>query len=193
MEEWRNIKGYEGLYQISNYGRVRSSYKGVWNILKPIDNGKGYKHIKLFKGGKRKPYYIHRLVAQTFIDNPNNYTEVNHIDENKENNHMDNLEWCNREYNLSYNLGIKRRAESRKGKCVGIKNCMYGRKGEVHPASKKVKCITTGEIFGSVKEAANKYNIHPSNITKCCKGNLKTAAKMEWEYFKGGGNDGKEE
>ena len=183
MEEWKDIQGYEGRYQVSNLGRIRSSYKGSWNILKPIDNGQGYKHIKLFKDGERKHYYIHRLVAQTFIDNPNNYTEVNHIDENKANNCMENLEWCDREYNLSYNLGRKRRAESRKGKYVGKENCMYGKKGEAHPTSKKVKCITTGEIFGSVKEAANKYNIHPSNITKCCKGNLKTAAKMEWEYY----------
>ena len=189
MEEWKDIQGYEGRYQVSNLGRIKSSYKGSWNILKPIDNGQGYKHIKLFKDGERKHYYIHRLVAQAFIDNPNNYPEVNHIDENKANNCMENLEWCGREYNLSYNLGRKRRAESRKGKYVGKENCMYGKKGEAHPTSKKVKCITTGEIFDSITEASRKYKCKPSHIIQNCKGEIKSCSKLKdgtklvWKYL----------
>ena len=184
MEEWKDIEGYEGKYQISNYGRVKSFYKNKdGKILKSHDNGHGYKDITLHKDGEKDHYYIHRLVAIYFIPNPNNLPEVNHKGENKENNTVYNLEWCDREYNLSYNSGRKRRAESRKGKYSGNENHMYGKKGESHPASKKVKCITTGEVFGSVKEAGEKYCIHPSNITKCCKGDLKTAGKMEWEYY----------
>ena len=111
MEEiWRDIKNYEGLYQISNLGRVkrlrfinRHLNFEKEKILKPYkDGGNYYFVIGLHKDGKRKYKAIHRLVAETFIPNPNNYPVVNHKDENKLNNRIDNLEWCTHKYNSNY-------------------------------------------------------------------------------------------
>ena len=91
MERWKTIKGYEGLYEISNCGKIKSLITNRY--LKPFDNGKGYMTIGLFKGKKRKNHYIHRLVANAFISNPNKFPEVNHKDFNKKNNKVENLEW----------------------------------------------------------------------------------------------------
>lgn len=93
-EVWKDIEGYEGLYQVSNLGNVRSYNKGQqWNVLKPCVNTWGYEFVHLFKNKKVKNAVIHRLVAQTFICNPENKKCVNHIDGNKKNNHVKNLEW----------------------------------------------------------------------------------------------------
>jgi hypothetical protein len=101
VTEWRNIKGYEGVYEVSNTGLVRSLdrvdrlnrfKKGV--IKAPCDNGKGYLCVNLKCHGKQAQKSVHRLVAITFIPNPDNLPEVNHIDCDKANNHVDNLEWC---------------------------------------------------------------------------------------------------
>lgn len=113
---WRDIKGYEGIYQISNYGEVMRlmSYDSKGHlrnsrILKQQKNKYGYLQIGLHKNGKEKKYLIHRLVAETFIENPYNHPEVNHKDENKKNNSVSNLEWCNRIYNVNYgNAQFKR-------------------------------------------------------------------------------------
>lgn len=114
QEIWKDIKGYEGIYQVSNLGRVRSldrivnnrSYKGR---IKVPSNSKGYKRVGLLYKRNVNYYSIHRLVAQAFIPNPNNYEIVNHKDENRGNNRVDNLEWCDSKYNNSYhNANIKR-------------------------------------------------------------------------------------
>lgn len=96
-EIWKDIKEYEGLYQISNTGKVRSFLTN--KLLKLAINHKGYKVTYLYKNGKRKTISVHRLVAINFILNPHNYPQVNHIDGNKQNNNMDNLEWCDNDYN----------------------------------------------------------------------------------------------
>ena len=114
-ECWKDIKNYEGLYQISNTGKVKSLARIYKNrkceekILFPSITPKGYYRLGLCKKGNIKYYYIHRLVAETFISNPNNLPLVNHKDENKLNNCISNLEWCNNEYNINYgNCNIKR-------------------------------------------------------------------------------------
>lgn len=111
MEEiWKDIKGYEGLYQISNLGRVKCLPKIIRNrkykeiIKSPSLAGKGYYRLILCNNGKNKAFYIHRLVAQAFIPNPNNLPQVNHKDENILNNCVDNLEWCNNKQNINYGL-----------------------------------------------------------------------------------------
>ena len=111
MEEiWKDIKEYEGLYQISNLGRVKRlkfinrhlNFKKE-RILKPYkDGGKNYFIIALYKNGKREYKQIHRLVAEAFIPNTNNFPLVNHKDENKTNNYVNNLEWCTCKYNTNY-------------------------------------------------------------------------------------------
>ena len=99
MEEiWKNIKGYNGLYQISNLGNIYSLYTN--KILKPFINEKGYLRIDLKGNGKRKIFKVHRLVAEHFINNPNNYKEVNHINGVKTDNRVENLEWCTRSHNM---------------------------------------------------------------------------------------------
>jgi hypothetical protein len=110
MEKWKDIKGYEGYYQVSNLGNVKSLDRVVWNgkvfhkrigkILKP--KGDRYYELCLTKQGKLKKVYIHRLVAQAFIPNPNNKAEVNHMDGNKVNNHISNLEWCTSKENKKH-------------------------------------------------------------------------------------------
>lgn len=113
------LNGYEELYQISNYGNIKSldrivkdsnreRYQRIkGHYMKPTDNGNGYKLISLLKNYKRKNHYIHRLVAQHFIDNPNNYREVNHIDCDKSNNKINNLEWCNSSQNKKHYLNTE--------------------------------------------------------------------------------------
>lgn len=102
---WKDIEGYEGLYQVSNTGKVRSlNYRrtGETKVLKPSTSKLGYKSVNLCKDGKNKGYLVHRLVALAFIPNPNNYPVVNHKDENPSNNTVWNLEWCTQEYNINY-------------------------------------------------------------------------------------------
>ena len=105
-EEWKAIPGYEGLYEVSNFGNVKSLCAGRWHyttMRKPVPDVEGYLTVNLKKDGKYKNFKIHRLVAGAFLDNPNNYPEVNHKDENKANNKVINLEWCTRKYNQTYN------------------------------------------------------------------------------------------
>lgn len=114
-EVWKDIPNYEGLYQASNYGKIKSFDKVVrtlnqygkesTRIIKGkilIPSGKKYLKVALFKNNKRKYYSVHRLIAITFIPNPNKLPQVNHIDENKHNNKVDNLEWCTSKYNCNY-------------------------------------------------------------------------------------------
>ena len=92
MEEWRDIKGYEGAYQVSSYGRIRSFKNNKVKVLKAQYHYKGYLFVTLLKNGISKKYKVHRLVAQAFIPNPNNYPQVNHKDEVKDNNVVENLD-----------------------------------------------------------------------------------------------------
>lgn len=108
-EIWKPIKGYEGIYEISNFGKVKSIryFNHVNNkiysrekMLKLSLNEKGYFRVGLYKSGKEIKFKVHRLVAENFIPNPNKYNEVNHIDGNKQNNCVDNLEWCTHSHNI---------------------------------------------------------------------------------------------
>ena len=107
---WKDIPGYEGLYQVSNTGKVRSlNYRrtGKKQILKQYINNTGYKRVALRKNNKVKWYLVHRLVAQAFIPNPHNYPIINHKDENPANNAVWNLEWCTMDYNIDYSKNKK--------------------------------------------------------------------------------------
>ena len=177
-EEWRYIKGYEGNYQISTLGRVKSFYKK--DVLKPGKLRDGYLIVGLYKEGKRKHYKVHKLVAEAFIPNPNNYKEINHKDENKSNNCVSNLEWCTHKYNINYGTRSQRVSESRKGKCKGSK----------HSQARKVQCITTGKKFNCIQEGADFYYIHRQGISECCRGKRKSAGKhpdtgekLKWKYL----------
>ena len=180
-EIWKDIQGYEGLYQISNMGRVKSVERTAKNgrgyrtvpekIMKPYKNSDGYLQVGLYKDDKGKKYYVHRLVADTFLENPEEYTEVNHRDEDKENNRADNLEWCSRSYNNNY----------------GTKNKRISEKNTNNPKiSKAVIGINkvSGLIleFPSTKEASRQLGIPNSQICACLKGRRKSTGGYVWYY-----------
>ena len=109
IEEWRPIEGYEGLYEVSSYGKVRSldrydRMNRFWKgrILKSYTDTVGYLNVRLCSNGKLKHHLVHRLVAKAFIPNPDNLPQVNHRDEYKNNNRVENLEWCDGKYNVNY-------------------------------------------------------------------------------------------
>lgn len=125
MEEWRDIKGYEGLYQVSDLGNVRSLDRRVVNhrssstrlckgqLFSPFDNGNGYLVVSLSMGRKRKNHYVHRLVAEAFIDNPDNKPVINHLDYNTHNNNVTNLEWCTQVENVAHSIVNMRKPRSK--------------------------------------------------------------------------------
>ena len=156
-EMWRSIKGYEGLYEISNKGRVKSlaryykafGYRKIIieeKIMSPVESPQGYYQIGLSKEGAKKHVQIHRLVAQAFIPNPQSLPFINHKDENKKNNCVDNLEWCTPEYNVNYGSGIARAKEARKTKKIK-------RAEEIRKAKQLRKPAKKDEIEMVLKEA----------------------------------------
>ena len=121
-EIWKDVAGYEGLYKVSNKGNVRSvarkdsiGRKCGGRTRKHFCREGGYPEISLYKDGLRKQKLIHRLVAEAFISNPNDFPEVNHKDENKKNNCVENLEWCTSEYNTNYGTLIERLSKKSQG------------------------------------------------------------------------------
>lgn len=186
MEEWRNIVGFEGLYQVSNYGRVRSLDRFVkgknglrivkGKILKPGKLPYGYLFVNLCKNNKVVNCRVHRLVAVAFIPNPNNLPQINHKDCNPANNSVWNLEWCDARYNLNYGERAIKFSQTRKGKCSG-KN---------HPCARKVKQLSlNGSIlatYDTIKEAAESTYVNRAAISMVCSGNRKTAGGYKWSY-----------
>lgn len=174
-EEWRDIPGYEGLYQVSNLGRVRSLDRYVdhgqtkalrkGRILKQGRASGGYMMVQLCNGGGGSNKLVHRLVADLFVPNVENLAEVNHKDENKENNRADNLEWCTRSYNINYGNGNAKRV---KDKLIAVE--MYTLDG------------TKLQEFSSVNEAARAVCGSAGNISMCCKGKRTTAKGYIWKY-----------
>lgn len=182
-EVWKDIEGYEGLYQVSNLGRVRSLKFNKTKILKQ-GNVNGYKRVVLSKNGKRKNYFVHRLVAMAFISNPNNLSIVNHKDENPSDNNVNNLEWCTQKYNINYGSAIKRSSENRKGE----KNPNYGKKGKHHPTSKPIlmydkegNFIRQFDSISETNEYFNNKNAY-SNVSTCLRGKCKTAYNYVFVY-----------
>lgn len=182
MEEWRDIEGYEGLYQVSNEGRVKSLPK-EWiggngaklrkeeTILKSGGTcwNRKYQMVVLCKNGKQKNMKVHRIVAQAFIPNPENKPFINHKDENPENNKVENLEWCDSKYNNNYGSRNERMSESQK--TVGNK--------PVYQYSLNDVVINK---FISLSEAARLNNLNDANISQCCKGKRKTCGGFKWGY-----------
>lgn len=166
MEEiWKPVIGWED-YEVSNFGNVRSnnfnSNHKQTKLLKKILNN-GYMSIRLCCNGKEKTAKIHRLVAQAFIPNPHNLLEVNHKDENKLNNHVDNLEWCTREYNNNY----------------GTRNIRSAKSHQKVVIQKKQDGTIIGR-YENISLPSLLYNIH--HIGECCLGKRKTTAGYIWEY-----------
>lgn len=166
-EHWLPVKGYEGLYEISDWGRVKSlNYRGTGKeqILHQTQNKSGYMYVPLHKDGKTKSCRVHRLVAEAFVPNPNNLPEVNHIDENKQNNRSENLEWCDRLSNVRHGTGIER---SRASHSIAIE--------QVDMTGNVVK-----EWVSSRDAERNGY--HSGAIIACCKGKKRSYKGYFWRY-----------
>lgn len=162
-EVWKDIKGFEGKYQVSNLGRVKSlnyARRGYPKILKPNSNHT-YSFVNLSKNDIGKSYSIHRLVAEAFLDNPQNLPMVNHKDENRFNNRVDNLEWCTASYNIN-----------------------YGTRSEkvTHSLGKRVLCVETGIIYQSQGDAARKTGLSQQNISMCCRKEYRTIGGFHWRF-----------
>lgn len=162
---FENIAGFNNQYQINTEGQVKNS-KG--KILSQSISNNGYYRVHLCRNGKAKWYAVHKLVAQTFIPNPLHLPEVNHKDENKLNNNVDNLEWCDSKYNTNYGTRNKRISETKT-------NNTYN--------TKQVQCIETGMIYLSMKEAERQTGIFATSIKQVCKKRQKTAGGYHWKYY----------
>lgn len=183
IEKWCPIKDFEGLYEVSNYSRIRSIKRDVIFYR----NGKqvkrtfggiflkkhfccGYERVRLRKNGKYYDILVHRLVAEAFIPNPEGYPQVNHKDENKTNNFVLNLEWCTAEYNMNYGTRNERSGEK-------LKNCKATSK-QVFQCAKDGTLI---KVWPSVSECGrNGYNV--SAVASCCRGERITHKKYKWSY-----------
>lgn len=171
---WRDVKEYEGKYQVSNTGKVRSlNYRqiGKTQVLKSATTQDGYLFVRLCKNGKAKTCRVNRLVAAAFIPNPNNLPEVNHRNEQKQDNRSSNLEWCTREYNNNYGTRVERAAKANKGKQhteETKKKISKANKGNKY-GKKKVICLELKRVFNSAKEA--------SEFLDYSRGSLSTAIK----------------
>lgn len=169
MEEiWKDVEGYEGKYQFSNLGRVRGFVRVRGRILTPHVNRDGYLQANLSSGGKVRRQYIHRLVAKAFVPNPNDFNEVNHIDEDKTNNRADNLEWCTHEYNITYGTLQQRSADSRLKDSI-LQYDINGNLVATHANNRAVK-----ELFGEDNGA----------ICRCCGGYINSYLGYIWLYEK---------
>ena len=188
-EIWKDKKDYEGLYQVSNLGNIRSLTRKVkckndtfrivnGKMLIPIQMKNGYLFVNLWKNNIVKRKLVHRLVATAFIPNPANKQEVNHIDANKTNNNYFNLEWNTRPENTFHSYKMNLREEQRKNVA------MTNKKLKSKNVAQYDKNMQLTKTFPSASEAARYYGYNQSAISECCRGIRKKAYGYIWKYIK---------
>ena len=181
-EIWKDIEGYEGRYQVSNLGNVKSlNYrsKGISENRKLKQNCKGYLWVTLHKGTQHRHFLVHRLVANAFLKNPNNYSDINHRDEDKTNNRVENLEWCTRSYNIKYSMDLHPNERKGKPRKLNGKVAPYKHTRQIIQFDKSGKEIRRWE---SVSEVANEMKWRGSSIVQACNGKRKTAYGYVWQF-----------
>lgn len=156
IEEWKDIPNYEGYYQASTLGRIKSLWYGKEKILKLNGDGQGYLQVFLCKNGTKKIFKVHKLIALTFLPNPNNFPEVNHKNENRSCNIKTNLEWCTTAYNTRYSQAKRVIQYDKQGNFIRKWDCILDIKREL--------------------------NIDNSQIGACCNGKRKSAGGYVWRY-----------
>ena len=163
-EIWKPVEGYEGLYEVSNTGKVASlNYNGTGQRkeLKPTKAHHGYLNVRLYKEGRWKGVRLHRVVANAFIPNPHSLPEINHKDENPANNAVSNLEWCNHKYNCNYGTRIERQSKSMVN-------------GKLSKAIVSILPDGTVEEYPSMAEASRQLKCSQGRISDCCLGKIET-------------------
>lgn len=163
MTSWRDVPGYEGVYQVSSLGQVRRVTAGTPHLLNPWQHPAGYRSVSLHKDKKGKKLLVHRLVAAAFIPNPAGLPQVNHINGIKTDNRVENLEWCDNRGNALHSAYV-----------LGNESTIQKR---------PVRCVDTGETFDSIQEAARAVNGCNQNIVKCCQGKRKHHKGLRWAYI----------
>ena len=161
-EKYIDIPGFN-LYQINSVGNIINKETG--HIIKPRINKDGYYRVILYKNHKKTTMLVHRLVALTFISNPNNLPYINHKNEIKTDNRFSNLEWCDAKYNVNYGTAIDRRRIKRYKKVI-----QKNKQGEFI------------KLWDSIKEAGETLKINVHNISYCCSGKLASAGGFVWNY-----------
>lgn len=183
MEEiWKDVVGYEGLYQVSNLGRIKSLPKYHFNktiILQPYHNNKGYPVVSLCRNGNTEKKYVHRIVAEAFIPNPENKSEIDHINGDIKDARVSNLRWCTRKENCNFPLY---REHSSKEGCW-----MYKRNYDLHPMAKKIAQYTLDgkliKVWSCAKEACDKLGLTKSAVSQCCNGTRNMHKGFIWKFY----------
>lgn len=182
---WKPVVGYEGLYEVSNTGLIRSLFR-YKKTLKYNITVRGYATVELFKNKESKRLLVHRIVANVFIPNPDNLPQINHIDENPLNNSVSNLEWCTAKYNANYGSRTERikahnNYKTEKRRMLAFKAAMISRKPVIQHNSNGISIR-----YESAKQASIITGIDYSHICDAAKGKRKTAGGYRWEYERSG-------
>lgn len=182
MEIWKDIEGYEGYYQVSNWGNVRSldfRRRGTVSLLRQNKASQGYLIVRLFKNKKWKNCYVHRLVGMAFLENPNCFKEINHKDENKQNNHVDNLEWCTPKFNTNYS---RLKHPERYFTTINGKRTTKKTKYSSIPIN---QLSLNGDLikkWNNIAEIVRTLKFHNTAITECCQMKREKAYGYKWEF-----------